>query len=1094
MAGDYSRVATGVFERYCAVLKQQGRVEIDSDWNAEIAEITRRWTTQAADTFGPAAVPAQTTPNGFLVSGIGGSATDFSIGAGRIYVDGIQAEIFAGETFNGAAISYLNQPYFPAPPALAHGAGLVYLDVWEREVTAIQDPHLLDVALGGVDTTTRLQTVWQVKVLPASGDPQQPALSCGMDLSALFPASAGRISTRATNPVAPTDPCILPDEGGYRGIENRLYRVEIHKGGDAGAARWKWSRDNASVVSRVTAISNGAAGAVLTVDRIGRDNVLRFSANDWVELTDDNHELLGVPGFIAQITGAPDEGALKITLGGSVPATAPGFDLTDPASRHTRLIRWNQRDGVGADGLLPVAPGWVKIDDGVEIRLAIDAAAPGGKFHAGDYWCFEARVADASVRELKGAPPLGIRHHYCTLATFDLSAGAPVKPSGCRVLWPPPVLPTGEDGCACTVCVSAAGHNGGTATIAMAVAQVSGFGGRICLGPGIFNLGATPLGLDGLRNITLMGQGPATVLLYGGAGAAVEIFDSMDVRLQDVTIFAFAADAATDVAAVVGVYLRNCLAIVIERCGVVAASLTAKAEALWAPGTATGVSAAVAFDGFILETTLRDNIFLGEIGLCKGGALKFAAAKAEIKGASPETKHREILILADFIVSENLMICGKAGIAFFDASLLTGLTVYGLKVVFEGNRIDGAQFCGALVEGFPLPHADLQFSRNALNITGGGIACAADAMTIADNFVTQTGAPAGNSDAAPAAITVRSIPGSKLPIVQSRILRNRIAAFAGSGVEVSGLVRSSTIADNSIVNVTTRGISVTGGAETYETIIRGNEVYVVSAPAQGTGAQSADMGATFKPVDANALWKFVKTDAPFVGPVVAGIYVASAPLATIAGNSVAVIGAESGSVAEFNGVYLAEVASAGVSDNRIGDIGSAQQPGLRCYGVQVLNTDKLIARSGRSDITVRGNEIQLASVWSDQPRRFTGVSVHSLAPDSLVITTSIADNCVSGNSVAPLVVAVSKGQALFNGNRCGKTSEKAPSVVEIAAATIICSANRVESASEAPAMVLEANVVQNTTWATVLGNIVKGKITMNGQQLPATWIPLNIEL
>ena len=100
-----------------------------------------------------------------------------------IGVDGHQAELFPGETLGGNPITYLNQPFLPDPPAIT-GAGLVYLDVWEREVTAIQDPNLLDVALGGVDTATRRQTVWQVKLL--QGAAGQPPPDCTTDLNALF--------------------------------------------------------------------------------------------------------------------------------------------------------------------------------------------------------------------------------------------------------------------------------------------------------------------------------------------------------------------------------------------------------------------------------------------------------------------------------------------------------------------------------------------------------------------------------------------------------------------------------------------------------------------------------------------------------------------------------------------------------------------------------------------------------------------------------------------------------------------------------------------------------------------------------------------
>ena len=31
------------------------------------------------------------------------------------------------------------------------------------------------------------------------------------------------------------DPCLIPPSGGYRGLENRTYRVEIHDGGEIGS-------------------------------------------------------------------------------------------------------------------------------------------------------------------------------------------------------------------------------------------------------------------------------------------------------------------------------------------------------------------------------------------------------------------------------------------------------------------------------------------------------------------------------------------------------------------------------------------------------------------------------------------------------------------------------------------------------------------------------------------------------------------------------------------------------------------------------------------------------------------------------------------
>src|SRR5207302_6805875 len=47
-----------------------------------------------------------------------------------------------------------------------HNLLLVYLNVWQRHITALDDAHIREVALDGSDTSTRIQTLWQVKILP----------------------------------------------------------------------------------------------------------------------------------------------------------------------------------------------------------------------------------------------------------------------------------------------------------------------------------------------------------------------------------------------------------------------------------------------------------------------------------------------------------------------------------------------------------------------------------------------------------------------------------------------------------------------------------------------------------------------------------------------------------------------------------------------------------------------------------------------------------------------------------------------------------------------------------------------------------------
>jgi hypothetical protein len=469
--GDYTRFTHVPQKRYAGVLMQQGRVQLDADWNEQIEIGQRRWQLQAVDTFGPCAVPRATTPHGFEITAVGGPPPDLQLGVGRMYVEGILAEIFPGETF-----TYLHQLFYPVPPPLATLSGpngICYLDVWEREITAIEDPDLLEKALEGPDTTTRLQTVWQVKVHGMG----EGLVTCETDLNALFPPSGGQLSTRAIAPPPVDDPCILPPSGGYRGLENRLYRVEVHVAGDLATARFKWSRENASVVSAVEHIDASGSQSVLTVSRIGRDKILRFQVDDWVEVLDDDRELMGEPGDMARVT-LVDEANRTLTLDRTIPAAGNrAFGATDQElrERHTRVRRWDQQHDVDANGLVAVSNTWLPLEDGAEVMFALASATT--TFHVGDYWVFAARTVDGSVETLVNAPPRGIVHHYCQLATLT---GMGPETTGtvhdCRHLWPPQ---TGQS--CCTVTVGDGVRSVGDFTDIQAAIDSLEHGGRVCI-------------------------------------------------------------------------------------------------------------------------------------------------------------------------------------------------------------------------------------------------------------------------------------------------------------------------------------------------------------------------------------------------------------------------------------------------------------------------------------------------------------------------------------------------------------------------------------------------------------------------------------
>ena len=150
------------------------------------------------------------------------------------------------------------------------------------------------MALGGADTATRTQTVWQVRVDARAGR----GLRHGCRRGAVGRAPDDRRRSRRRRL---TTPASCRRIAGYRGLENRLYRVEIHDAGALGAARFKWSRDNGSIVSVVRGLAVAGGQTTLTVNRIGRDRCMRFRIDDWVTVTDDHRELMGEPGEMARV-------------------------------------------------------------------------------------------------------------------------------------------------------------------------------------------------------------------------------------------------------------------------------------------------------------------------------------------------------------------------------------------------------------------------------------------------------------------------------------------------------------------------------------------------------------------------------------------------------------------------------------------------------------------------------------------------------------------------------------------------------------------------------------------------------------------------
>jgi hypothetical protein len=159
MKGDFTRDTFDPKKHRLRVLQQQGRVGLDSDFNEQVSILLHRIQGSIEDLIGPYGGPEHRC--GFEVRPAD-EDNDFSLGEGVYYVNGMLCQ-------NESAVLYTKQPEYK-PGELENGTYLVYLEAWERHVTAIEDESIREVALGGADTSTRSEVVWQARLLEFDED------------------------------------------------------------------------------------------------------------------------------------------------------------------------------------------------------------------------------------------------------------------------------------------------------------------------------------------------------------------------------------------------------------------------------------------------------------------------------------------------------------------------------------------------------------------------------------------------------------------------------------------------------------------------------------------------------------------------------------------------------------------------------------------------------------------------------------------------------------------------------------------------------------------------------------------------------------
>jgi hypothetical protein len=389
--GDFSRVLDALPGQYSAVLAQQGRLLLDAELNEQTAIVLEYLRRLTADLVGPFAGPVHHC--GFAVELVveDGKCHAVRLSRGHYYVYGLRCESPAPHQRADAqiAIGEHEAPF------------VVYLVVWEQTISAIQAPELIDPAIAGSvpDTTRRSQVCWRPMAARRLNGRKENLAELEPDaiIRAFHeydsdPHHRPALGARAHSSSGPEPgPDMAPTSGGYRGVENQLYRVEVHRGGEAGDATFKWSRDNGSVEFGLEALSELDSGQrTATLHRVWTDARQGLEIGDWVELVDDHWAPLGTPPplmRVSQVTLATRQVVLEDS----------DEDRQFDTSAHPLLRRWDQQPNLEAPSHgIPVGQAdgkWLELEDGVQILFE----ARDARYERGDFWWIPARTATAGV-------------------------------------------------------------------------------------------------------------------------------------------------------------------------------------------------------------------------------------------------------------------------------------------------------------------------------------------------------------------------------------------------------------------------------------------------------------------------------------------------------------------------------------------------------------------------------------------------------------------------------------------------------------------------------------------------------------------------
>ncbi|HEX5875982.1 MAG TPA: DUF6519 domain-containing protein [Pyrinomonadaceae bacterium] len=459
--GDFSRDTFDPLKRFSRVLMQQGRVQLDSDWNEQSDILLHYLRSLATDLIGPhggsgesgfalitteaevdslkdaEGKPLSPEAKRELKSALRESG--FVFGIGRYYVKGLLCE-------NENYLGFTDQPGYPFAGSMTlddlrdeTGTFLVFLDVWERHVTCNEDGDICEVALGGPDTATRAQVVSAV-IVPEPGPDADPLFDQQLlidNIKALKDAKAGgnqaaiTAATKTVNEFAeevrrelnapsrsslrararitglPEGDCNIQPEAQYRGPENQLYRVEIQRGGVAwdGATDGEEPAGNANDAAtfKWSRDNSSIYFPILSLqgDSVRVSNLGRDSSRT---LQVDDWVEIVADDLVLQGQPGPVRQIKSINPDEMTITLTEGLDQSydEDTTSHPVLRRWDQRssDGDPAGSVLLVKQGSGEDLNWIDLEDGVQIQFPrnaDSRYRAGEYWLIPARVATGDV-------------------------------------------------------------------------------------------------------------------------------------------------------------------------------------------------------------------------------------------------------------------------------------------------------------------------------------------------------------------------------------------------------------------------------------------------------------------------------------------------------------------------------------------------------------------------------------------------------------------------------------------------------------------------------------------------------------------------